>query len=215
VITLNDMLERYDRRCAAPRFYLDPKSFNAVIESLRLRPERSPAKVRFDDINIYPLTAWDQERASFNTDLANSGESATYKWDEWDGGTTATERDESVIRTEWDEWDRGVTVMETFHSPPSGAYMASELRGRQQAHFRQERVINLTSTQRRQTTLRDHERTPTLSQQPTVPHLDKEEPKDSFVNATGTMILITGGLALGGWLGLKAFRAIGKLVSEN
>lgn len=216
-IVHTDMLERYDRRCAASRFYLDPKSFDAVIKSLRLRPERTPAKARFDDINIYPLTAWDQERASLDTSFTNSGESATYaltKWDECDEGTTDIERDQSAIRTLWDECDGGFTVAETFRSPP-GACATPELRGRQHAHLRQERAINLTSAQRRQTTLHNHKRTHTRSQQPTVPHLDKEEPKDLSLNATETMILVTVGLVLGGWLVLKAFRAIGKLTSEN
>ena len=165
-----DMLERYDRKYAASKFYLDPESFAFVLERLRLCQERTPPMDGFDEINIYTSSLWDQGNARLETNLANRGEGGPSASNAWD---------------EWDEWDGGVTVAgmisdrsTTVRSPPR-AYSRPELYDRQR-------------------------------QQPTIPRPDRKEPEDLQPSLTGTMALVTGGLAIGAWLGYKAFRALGK-----
>lgn len=87
-----DMLELYDRKCAASRFCLDTESFSLVLERLRLSPGRTLPKDEFDKINVYTSGMCDQRRASFETNLANGGEdgpSDSAAWEEWDGGISA------------------------------------------------------------------------------------------------------------------------------
>lgn len=86
-----DMLECYDRNCAASRIYFDSESFNFVLERLRLYPERTSPKDGFDTIDIYTSSVWNQGNARLETNLANGSNgspSASVVWDEWDGGIT-------------------------------------------------------------------------------------------------------------------------------
>ena len=90
-IVHTDMLERYDRKYAPSRFYLDPESFDFVLERLQLCPKRIPPKDVLDEINIYTSNRYDRENTRLETNLANRGEggpSLSTAWEEWDGGVT-------------------------------------------------------------------------------------------------------------------------------
>lgn len=165
-----DMLERYDRKYAASRFYLDPESFDFVLERLRLCPERIPPKYEFDEIDIYTSSMWEQENTRLETNLANRGEGSPPALTAWD---------------EWDEWDGGVTVAGMISD------RSNTVRSRPRAYARPE----LYNRQR---------------QQRTIPHPDRKEPEDLQPSLTGTIALVIGGLAIGAWLGYKAFHALGR-----
>ena len=121
-IVHTDMLERYDRKYAPSRFYLDPESFDFVLERLRLCLERTPPKDGLDEINIYTSNIYDRENARLETNLANRGEGGPSLSTGWE---------------EWEKWDGGVTVAgmisdrpTTVRSPPR-AYPRPELYDRQ------------------------------------------------------------------------------------